>query len=436
MNAPAPPHPTTAAAADPAPARGVGQRLLHESTYALSGFPLAWLAFVVAITGVSLGVSTLIVLVGAPVLVFTLITCRGFAQVERVRLRRLGRPLATAVYPQAAPGASWWQRQLTVLRDPQSWLNLTWALLLAPVLATLTFCVVLTWWAAILSGATYWFWQQWLPAGDETLASMIGLGQGRGPEILINTALGVLAALTIVPVIRAVVALQAGVNQTVLGTRPGLQAELSALHGQHDAAQQAEVASLRRLERDLHDGPQQRLVRLSMDLGRAKKLVVSDPQKAQQVLEEALVQAQETVGDLRALSRGIAPPLLVDRGLAVALSELAARHPGHVHVQTDLPRGLTAAAETAIFFTVSEALTNVAKHARAEDVRVAVGPERDDLVVRVSDDGVGGAHLGKGQGLVGLQQRAAGLGGRLAVDSPAGGPTVVHVRLPLAACVS
>lgn len=420
----------------PARARGTWRRLLDDSGYALSGFVLAWVAFVVAVAGVSLGVSTLILVTGVPVLVFTLIACRGFAQVERVRLRRLGRPMAAGVYPRAAPEASWWQRQLTVLRDPQSWLDLVWALLVAPALATLAFCVVITWWAAVLGGATYWFWQRWIPASDGTLASLLGLGEGRGPEIVLNTAFGVLAVLTIVPVVRAVVGLQAAASQMLLGTRPALQAELTALHGQHDAAQQAEVDSLRRLERDLHDGPQQRLVRLSMDLGRARKLVASDPEKAQQVLDEALVQAQETVGDLRALSRGIAPPLLVDRGLTVALSELAARHPGHVQVQVDLPTGLSPAAETAIFFTVSEALTNVAKHARAEDVRIAVETRGDDLLVMVADDGIGGAHPGKGQGLVGLQQRVAGLGGRLEVDSPEGGPSVVCARLPLAACVS
>lgn len=413
------------------------RRLLDDTAFALSALPLVWLAFSAAVAGVTAGLSLAVLMIGIPVLVGTAFVCRGFAQLERQRIRRVGRAAAEACYLQPAPGDTWWRRQFVVLRDAQSWLDIAWCLLLAPITGTLAFCVVLTWWGAILGGATFWFWQRWLPepqSGD-TLASLLGLGEGRGPESLLNAGFAVLAVLTVVPVTHLVVSLHAGASRLMLDTRPELQAALREAIGQRTAAQGAEVEALRRLERDIHDGPQQRLVRLGMDLGRARRLVETDPQKARAILDDAVGQAQETVADLRSLSRGIAPPLLVDRGLPVALAELAARHPGPVELVVDLPR-LAPAAETALYFTVSEALTNVAKHAEAAQVRVEVTRRGDEVWAVVTDDGRGGAHPGKGQGLSGLQQRLAGVGGTLGVESPVGGPTTLTARLAWAACVS
>jgi signal transduction histidine kinase len=210
---------------------------------------------------------------------------------------------------------------------------------------------------------------------------------------------------------------------------------ITELTEQKAAAVSAEATALRRLERDIHDGPQQRLVRLAMDLSRARQQLDSDPDALRNTLDEALRQTQETLDELRALSRGIAPPVLTDRGLPSALAALAGRCtvPVELAVDTELgtPTGrLDAAAENTAYFAVAEALTNVAKHSGAANcwVTVAHGPGR--LGVQIIDDGEGGAHVAKGHGLSGLADRVWATGGRLTVVSPAGGPTTIGLELP------
>lgn len=409
---------------------GVVVRAGRDSLYVLTALPLALVGFVLSVAGVASGVGTLVVWVGLPILAATLVTSTGLARLERLRLVGMqGRARRPAPYRSATPGARPSRRLLAPLRDPQRWLDVLWGVVgLATALAG--FVVVVTWWAAGFVGLTYWFWQRWLPAGGETLAELIGLGPGRVADSLLNLAIGVIVLLTLPFVVRAAAWVHASFADVVLNGRSGLAAQLRASEGARVAAQAAEAVSLRRLERDIHDGPQQRLVRLTMDLGRARRQVHHDPEVAVQAVDSALRQARETLEELRALSRGIAPPLLVDRGLGVALDELVVRSAVGVDLHHELPRGLSPHVETAVYFTVSEALTNVAKHSGAERASVSVVPEDGDLVVRVSDEGVGGAHPGKGTGLAGLQQRMTAVGGELLVDSPVGGPTALTARVP------
>jgi signal transduction histidine kinase len=188
---------------------------------------------------------------------------------------------------------------------------------------------------------------------------------------------------------------------------------------------------MRRLERDIHDGPQQRLVRLSMDLGRARKQAAEGSPALADTIDGALQQTRDTLDELRALSRGIAPPILADRGLRAALEELAARSAVPVDLAIDVPdERLPAHAETSAYFVVSEALTNVAKHSGARHALVSVGLADERLHVRVTDDGRGGAHLSKGRGLLGLSDRVRAADGVLEVTSPAGGPTVIDAEIP------
>lgn len=195
------------------------------------------------------------------------------------------------------------------------------------------------------------------------------------------------------------------------------------------------AAEIRRIERDLHDGAQVKLVSLGMTLGLAEELMDTDPAKARQLLAEAAGTTSSTLTDLRNLVRGIHPPVLADRGLLGAAGALALESPLQVVLQTegfgdDEEVRLPAPVEACAYFVVSEALANVAKHARAERVVIDIELADDHLYVRVTDDGVGGADPGAGSGLTGLERRVGAFDGTLAVTSPAGGPTMLTMEMP------
>ena len=216
---------------------------------------------------------------------------------------------------------------------------------------------------------------------------------------------------------------------------PGHSADLSARIGELERSRARVVDSAeterRRIERDLHDGAQQRLVSLAMNLGRAKARFADDPDAARAIIDQAHAEAKQALTELRNLVRGVHPPVLADRGLDAAISGLAALSPVPVQVHIDLPARPPASVEAIAYFVVAEALTNVAKHAHATHAEVTVSRPGDVLEVLVRDDGRGGADP-HGQGLAGLADRVAGVDGRLSVRSPAGGPTVIEVELPCA----
>ncbi|HSI79847.1 MAG TPA: sensor histidine kinase [Solirubrobacterales bacterium] len=223
--------------------------------------------------------------------------------------------------------------------------------------------------------------------------------------------------------------------------RERLEAELRAKVEELSASRARMIrfgmAERRRIERDLHDGAQQRLVSLALDLRLARETVRTDPDRADELLGAAADELTEALEELRELARGIHPALLSDRGLAPAIEALARRAPLPVEVDSRLNGGIPEAAELAGYFVVSEALTNVFKYARASRATVTIeerpGEEaaRGSLLVAVTDDGVGGASVDGGTGLRGLADRIASLGGRFEVDSPAGRGTTVRARIPL-----
>ena len=184
----------------------------------------------------------------------------------------------------------------------------------------------------------------------------------------------------------------------------------------------------RRLERDLHDGAQQQLISLALTLRQAQARARGTP--AQELVAEALEQLQEALAELRDLARGIHPAVLSERGLAAALEVLAARTPVPVELRAPQER-VAPAAEAAIYFTVAEALTNVAKHAQATRAYVHVDVQGGTLTARVADDGVGGATVPPGSGLHGLGDRLEAFGGTLTVESPRGGGTTIRARVPV-----
>jgi signal transduction histidine kinase len=214
-----------------------------------------------------------------------------------------------------------------------------------------------------------------------------------------------------------------------------LRARVEALQASRDRAVEGAEAERRRIERDLHDGAQQRLVALAMDLGMARAKLETDPAAATALVGEAHEEAKRALAELRDLARGIHPAVLADRGLDAAISALAARSP--VPVGVDVATGrLPDPVESAAYFVVAEALANAAKHARAAEIGVRITRHRDLLIVEVIDDGVGGADPARGSGLRGLADRVETLGGTLQVQSVPGRGTHLAAEIPLGGEVS
>ncbi|WP_416237111.1 sensor histidine kinase [Streptomyces sp. RB17] len=232
--------------------------------------------------------------------------------------------------------------------------------------------------------------------------------------------------------VRALLAVDTALARTLLAPPRDLELsqrveELTESRAQLVAAVEAER---RRIERDLHDGAQQRLVAVSMALGRAvSRLRRSGDDGTRQIVEQARADAREAITELRDLARGLHPPVLTDRGLAAALSAVAARAPVPVTVDVQVEPRPSAAVEAVAYFVVTEALTNVAKHAQADRAWVEIRRSGDRLTVTIGDDGRGGADPGGGSGLAGLAARVAGVDGRLNVTSPPGGPTLIKVDM-------
>jgi len=212
--------------------------------------------------------------------------------------------------------------------------------------------------------------------------------------------------------------------------KDALGAQVTKLETSRAAAVDSAEAERRRIERDLHDGAQQRLVALAMGLGNARERLDQDPEAGRQLVADAHEEAKAALREIRDLVRGIHPVILEDRGLDAALSAVVARSPVPVALQVDVAERPPPAVESTAYFVVSEALANVARHAGATRASVAIVRGGDRLVVEVRDDGRGGATVGAGTGLVGLRDRVTALGGSLHVVSPAGGPTTLLAELP------
>jgi signal transduction histidine kinase len=432
---------TTSTHAGTAPARSAGllRRLGRDTQYILIGFPLGLIALVLSMTGFFLGLGLSVVWIGLPVLMVVMLVVRGLATLERSRLGAvLGHRMPHPVYKRA-PGPSFWRRVLTPLGDAQSWLDLLHAMFRF-IPSTIAFCFAVTWWAGAIGGLTVPLWDWSIPRGPDNtdLPELLGLGDSAGARILLYMAFGVFFAGTLYPVIRGGALLEAGFARVLLGSVHELREQVAEAEAARDTAQaqtaaavSAEATALRRLERDIHDGPQQRLVRLAMDLGRAEQQFGTDPEAARATVAEALTQTRETLDELRALSRGIAPPILMDRGLQAALTALAGRSTVPVDLDTQEVNRLDPLVESTAYFVVAEALTNVAKHSHATEVQVILRRSDRGLIVTVADDGVGGASLAKGHGLAGLDDRVRAAGGVLDVDSPAGAGTTLRVALPV-----
>jgi signal transduction histidine kinase len=398
-----------------------------------------WLAFVHLIAGFGVGLVTFTVLLtclvtsialipaflaGVPLLAGTLWVSLWMAYPERGRFAVL---LDADIPAAPLPGTGGWLRRLwAALSSGAAWRGVLYGLIRFP-LSTLQFVLVSVVWslALVLITAPAYAWA--LPGGGAHIAGH----PIRYPGALIVAVLAGLVLLLAAPVLtRWMAAGDAAVARGLLGSgREELTARIGELETSRAKVMDAAEVERMRIERDLHDGAQQRLVSLAMELGRAKAKFGTDPEGAAEIVSQAHDQAKEALAELRNLVRGVHPPVLSDRGLDAALSGLAALSPVPVTVSAELPSRPPAAIEAIAYFVVAEALTNIAKHAHAHHARILVVRVDDQLSVEITDDGVGGADPA-GQGLSGLAARVAGVDGKFRVTSPTGGPTTLEVTLP------
>ncbi len=411
-------------------------------------------SFIVSMVAISVlssvffaGLGMVILLVGLPLMSGALLLARGLGTAERAMLGWTGLPeIPEPVWPRPAAGAHWTSRLLAPLRSGHYWSYLLHQMIINPVVSTVTFALTVTWWASALGGLTYWVWQRFLPQPDvdpwaEWLRNQVPLLQGLSANSAEGVAYltgGVLFGVTLPWVIGGLGRLQRAIAAAMLGRWPAdeLAARAEAEADARQSAVHAEDTAMRRLERDLHDGPQQRLVRLQMDLAAAeRRLPPATPARPSPTHGRPSTRPRRPWTSC-GRSRGGCPALLADRGLVAALGALAEESP--LPVGTDLDATLDASVPPevarAIYFVVAELLTNVAKHARATRATVGARVHWDEparLRVAVTDDGRGGAQLAEGHGLAGLQERLHGLRGTLTVESPPGGPTRIDVIVPL-----
>jgi signal transduction histidine kinase len=407
----------------------VSPRTWLAMTSHLAGFIMGLAVFVVIVTGLSLGFGLLVLaLVGLPLLGLTLRLASYFAVAERARIAlMLGTPIPG--WPAGSRAGYRWgivprRRMLT---ERATWGEIGYSLLRLPVSAVAVTVSVSVWSAALVL-LTLPLYSKDLPSGGARIGDVVFTGT---PTMATSAALG-LALLLIAPQLtRGFGRLDAGLSRGLLGPPSDLAARVSELEISRERVVDAAEAERRRIERDLHDGAQQRLVALAMELGRAKARFADDPDAARVLVDQAHAQAKEALTELRNLVRGVHPPVLTERGLDAALSGLAALCPIPVDVHVDVPVRPRASVEAVAYFVVAEALTNVAKHSRASHAKVMVEGHGfpGTLTVMISDDGIGGAKADS-PGLSGLADRVSGVDGRLSVESPTGGPTIIAVELP------
>jgi len=386
------------------------------------------------------------VLLAAPVLV-----AAGFATKPRWALPLLAlivvflaSPVLTAVQGyrlratagvQISPPQPWTRVGLIgYARSPATWRQLGYHLVAAPVLAAGAALAFGAWLAGICLTPVYAY--AWLVPGllsrDQSSPPPGYLLRRLGIPLDVYLTVAGIVLLAVAPQFTAgVTALDAWAARVLLGPSRAeqLQHRVTHLTQTRTGAVDAADAERRRLERDLHDGTQQRLVALAMNLGLAR-VQAQTADQAHQALAEAHDDAKAALAELRNLVRGLHPVVLEDRGLDAALSGVAARLPIPVRLTVDLPRRPSPTIEAVAYFVVSESLTNITKHAQASQAEVVVQRAGDRLHIIVSDDGAGGADPARGTGLAGLAKRAASVDGTFEIASPPGGPTLITVDLP------
>ncbi|MFF8769159.1 sensor histidine kinase [Kitasatospora sp. NPDC015120] len=382
----------------------------RDTRFLAAGIPLSLPAWLIVLTP-----KVTLVLLGAILLSIRLLTAAQRGRLRALRGVEIPPLLRASVTPAGV---------LTRLRTGVSWSHVGYHLVAGPLVAAGSVAIVYGWGAA-LAASTVFGWAWLMPASSPV--------RDDWSELDVPLTVGGLLLIAVLPAAAGLLArLDEALAVRMLG--PGRTAELE--HRIEEVVESraglvdAVDAERRRIERDLHDGAQQRLTSLAMNLGLARRTLKDVPPEAMQVIVEAHEEAQAAIDELRDLVRGLHPAVLEDRGLDAALSGIAARAPLPVRLDVEVAERIAPTVEAVAYFTVSEALANVAKHARASRADVSVRTAGGRLRLVVSDDGVGGADASRGTGLNGLRQRTASVDGSLSVLSPVGGPTTITVELP------
>jgi signal transduction histidine kinase len=386
------------------------------------GFFVGISAFAVIVTLVSTGLTILLAGIGVLFIALAIEGSRLVARVERWRVF-VGETERPAPHPYRPFRGNVVDMLRAEFADEARWRDVLYVAVNFP-LTVIEFIVVgLAWFAALVALTIPIWFDPPEVAPPAWLGSIAGLG-----------LMFVAASLS-----QLVIALHRQVVVGLLCTSESreLRRQVETLRQSRSAVLAVEASELSRIERDLHDGAQQRLARLSIDLGLASERIDTDPAAAKELVREGQEQAREALAEIRQLVRGIAPSILLDRGLVPAVESITGRGPVRTVVISELAHGqrLPPAVERAAYFVVSEALANVAKHSDATRCEVRCRREGGKLVVEIWDDGKGGAGIEPGGGLAGLESRVTGVDGAFSVTSPSGGPTTVRAEIPVPADV-
>ncbi|MDT0443401.1 sensor histidine kinase [Streptomyces johnsoniae] len=370
----------------PPPRAVLGAQTWRECGYLLSSWPLDVAAFVFVMTWLFVGVLTSLTVIGLPLLAAGLVGLRRLAVSERARARLLLRVAVDEPSDlRASREAGFFPWLWATLRDPVGWRTALFYVVRLP-------WTTLTCWVTVAAFFVAWPALPWL--------------------------------------VRWMTHVDRALVRTLLGPSDELERRIAELESDRSTVVDASAADLRRIERDLHDGAQARLVALAMDLGLAKEKLTQDPETAARMVDEAHGEVKLALQELRDLARGIHPAILTDRGLGPALSAVASRCTVPVTVDVDLHQRPAEAIEGIAYYTASELLQNVSKHSGAHRADLEIWRSGNRLMIQVTDDGRGGADPTTGSGLAGLAERLAAVDGLLAVTSPTGGPTTVNAELP------
>ncbi|MFI2376411.1 sensor histidine kinase [Streptomyces sp. NPDC018964] len=405
--------------------RGIALAAIRGLALALVALPGAVLCFVLSVVSIAL----IPIGVGIVTTPYVLRGVRAFANWRRVLAAEWGGVRIPPSYRPIPEDANPWGRTFGMLGDPATWRDLRWLpvdMTAGFVTALLPFALLVYPLEGMAIAAGLWrvlpdgYWYGFVRVTDQ----MSALGAGALALALLFLAHFLTPRLLHVHFL---------LTRAVLGSGRGELAErVRVLTETRRDAVDTSAAELRRIERDLHDGAQARLVAMGMDLGTIEALIEKDPAKARELLAHARRSSAEALTELRELVRGIHPPVLAERGLGDAVRALALRLPVATEVTVELPGRAEAPVESAAYFAVSEVLTNAVKHSGADRVWIDLHHADGHLRVAVTDNGRGGAVIGAGSGLTGVERRLGTFDGVLAVSSPAGGPTMVTVEIPCA----